>query len=321
MFAMPSKSSISKTVASSDQADAHLTELLAISEAANWPWDHTCMAVDQAGSPTPASRIRIFSDSQSALLSIQSWRASACQEVVAEITKKLWMSDVTLYWIPGHAGLRGNEEANRLAKDATRPTSEEPLQREGLPWYLVTQALKRAKITTGPLLAGRADTGKFTKKIDAALHLGRAAALYRQLTSSEAAILTQLRTGKSFLKEYLHKINASETATCDCGLTESIPHFLFSCGRWTQQRSRLRQQHGNRFGDLSYALGGYSSRQEGGENIDGPIERWKPDINVVKATIQFAKDTGRLQPNEQDAASTEDDRNERQALRIPSPTS
>jgi hypothetical protein len=178
--------------------------------------------------------------------------------------------------------------------------------------------LKRARITTGPLLSGRADTGKFTKKIDAALHLGKAAGIYQQLISSEAAILAQLRTGKSFLNDYLYKINVAETAVCNCGLTESIQHFLFSCRRWEQQRTKLREQHGDRFGDLSYALGGYSSRQEGGRNIDGPIERWKPDISIVKATIQFAKETGRLHSSRQEA-SAEMDLNERRHLRVPSP--
>lgn len=66
VYATLSKVSILKTVASSDQADAHLTELLAISEAANWPWSLSCMAMDQAGASIPASKIRIFSDSQSA---------------------------------------------------------------------------------------------------------------------------------------------------------------------------------------------------------------------------------------------------------------
>ena len=75
------------------------------------------------------------------------------------------------------------------------------------------------------------DTGKFTRKIDAALHLGKSAMLYQQMNSTEAAILTQLQTGKTFLKEYLHKINASETAACECRLTESILHFLFLCRR------------------------------------------------------------------------------------------
>lgn len=94
VYATPSQVRISKTVASSDQADAHLTELLAISDAANWPWGPSCVAHDRDGLPAPASSIRIFSDSQSALLSVRSWRASACQEVVAEIVRKLRMTNV-----------------------------------------------------------------------------------------------------------------------------------------------------------------------------------------------------------------------------------
>jgi len=239
---------------------------------------------------------------------------------VDEIIKKLRMSNTTLHWIPSHSGIGGNERADRLAKTATRAESEEPPQREGRPWYFVKQALKKANITAGPLLAGRPDVGKFTRKIDAALHQGKAATLYQQLNSSEAAILAQLRTGKTSLNIYLYKIRAAVTAECECGLIESIPHFLFCCRKWEEQRRRLRLQHGERFGDLSYALGGFSSRLEGGESIDGPIERWKPDIDVVRATIQFAMDTGRLQTVNQDTASIEEENNERQRLRIPTPT-
>jgi hypothetical protein len=79
---------------------------------------------------------------------------------------------------------------------------------------------------------GRLETGRFMRKVDAALYLGKAAGLYQQLISSESAILAQLRTGKTFLKGYLYMINASETAACKCGLVESIPYFLFSYRRW-----------------------------------------------------------------------------------------
>ena len=51
--------------------------------------------------------------------------------------------------------------------------------------------------------------------------------------------------------------------------------------------------------------------------VDGPIERWKPDISIVKATIEFAKETGRLHLSAQDAESTETDINEQRLLRIP----
>ncbi|KAF2462633.1 uncharacterized protein BDR25DRAFT_248431, partial [Lindgomyces ingoldianus] len=112
-------------------------------------------------------------------------------------------------------------------------------------------------------------------------------------------------------------IKAAETAECECGLIKSIPHFLFCCRRWERPRQKLRMQLGERFGDLSYTLGGYSSRQEGGESIDGPIERWKPDIEVVRATIQFAMDTKHLQSVSNDTARAETDNNERQRLGIP----
>ena len=69
-------------------------------------------------------------------------------------------------------------------------------------------------------------------------------------------------------------------------------------------------------------MGGYSSRQEGGESIDGPIERWKADIEAVRATIEFARSTGRLQPNVQDKENREEqEAEERRQLRIPSAAS
>ena len=189
-----------------------------------------------------------------------------------------------------------------------RPKSEESPQRDGHSWYLVTLVFKKAGITAGPLLSGRLVTGKFTKN-NTALHLGKSTGRYRRLISSKAAIFARLWTSKSFPKVHLHSINTSEMADCDCGLIESILHFLFSCRRWVQQRATLRQLHGDRFGDLSYTLGEYSSRR-GGKNVDRPLKHWKPDINVVKATIPFTGDTGRLHPSKQDTVNTEADRNE-----------
>jgi ribonuclease HI len=155
VYATPSQAHISTIVASSDQADAHLTELVAINEAANLPWGPSSVALDGDGFPLPAYSIRFFLDSQSALLSMQSWRASACQEVVAEIIKKLWMSNVVLYWIPGHTGIEGNEEADKLSKAATRKESEEPPQRDGKPWCQASLALKKAGIERGSLPSRR----------------------------------------------------------------------------------------------------------------------------------------------------------------------
>ena len=106
--------------------------------------------------------------------------------MVAEIIRKLQGTNVTLYWIPAHAKIEGNEKADKLAKAATRENSEEPLQHNGIPWYLIQPALKRVSKSTG---SKKTETGKYTRKIDAALHLGKSAELYQQLNDKEVAIL------------------------------------------------------------------------------------------------------------------------------------
>jgi ribonuclease HI len=91
------------------------------------------MAYDGSGNPVPASSIRIFSDSQSALQSVQSWRASACQEIVTEIIRKLQRTNVILHWISGHSEIKGNERAHKLAKTGTGKNSDQPPQYNGVP--------------------------------------------------------------------------------------------------------------------------------------------------------------------------------------------
>lgn len=94
---------------------------------------------------------------------------------------------------------------------------------------------------------------------------------------------------------YLHKIKAAESDKCECGAVESIPHFLFACLRWLQYRRTMREAHGSRWGDLSFALGGHSGYIINRKEVDGDIKNWKPCTKAVKATIGFARATKRLE--------------------------
>jgi hypothetical protein len=62
IYITPSQVRISRTVASSKQANTHIIELMAISEAAIRSWDPTVTALDGYGRLTPATTVRIFSD-------------------------------------------------------------------------------------------------------------------------------------------------------------------------------------------------------------------------------------------------------------------
>jgi hypothetical protein len=52
----------------------------------------------------------------------------------------------------------------------------------------------------------------------------------------------------------------------------------------------------DRWGDLAYALGGWSGRteRETGKPIDGPKARWKPNTGVLRAVIQYVRATKRF---------------------------
>ena len=54
----------------------------------------------------------------------------------------------------------------------------------------------------------------------------------------------------------------------------------------------------DRWGDLTYALGGWSGRRDRGTDqyVDGAREKWKPNTKVVKAVIHFVMATKRFQP-------------------------
>ncbi|TKA53372.1 hypothetical protein B0A49_10910 [Cryomyces minteri] len=106
----------------------------------------------------------------------------------------------------------------------------------------------------------------------------------------EAAILSQIRTGRARVNKYLSKIGAAESELCEhCQRIEPTPRLLFTCSKWEHLHSNMRAAHGSRYSDLSYALGGYKDTAQ-----DGELSKWKPDLKAVRATIEFVLATKRL---------------------------
>ena len=98
-------------------------------------------------------------------------------------------------------------------------------------------------------------------------------------------MLAQLRTGMTRLNSYLHKIGVVESE-CGCGqAAETVEHFLFRCKKWTAQQEVMVQCPRTNMGNLSFFLGGKASSDD---------DKWKPDLQAVHATVQFAMATKRL---------------------------
>ena len=104
---------------------------------------------------------------------------------------------------------------------------------------------------------------------------------------------------------YLAKIQAVDSDQCLCNRgIETVDHFLFRCPRCSFLRQELRSLAAHRWGDLAYALGGWSN-----ERKEGPLDQWSPGTTMVSATIKFAVATGRLEDrsDETDQETGEED--------------
>jgi endonuclease/exonuclease/phosphatase family metal-dependent hydrolase len=128
--------------------------------------------------------------------------------------------------------------------------------------------------------------GQYSKRIDKALPGKHTRALYDSLKRKESDVIAQLRTGMIRLNSYLHRIGAAESDICDCGqAAETIEHFLFRCKKWTMQREVMFKCSRTKIGNLSFFLGGKAASDD---------EKWKPNMQAVRATIEFAITTNRL---------------------------
>jgi hypothetical protein len=139
--------------------------------------------------------------------------------------------------------------------------------------------------------------GQYTWKMHQALLGKHTLQLYGSLTSDQASILMHARTGHCRLNQYLSRAGLRDDAKCRCGDDdETIKHVLLLCPRWADKHRELRAAAGDRSGDMPYLLGGWGSKKDirTGHPLDGPKKEWKPDLAVVKATIQFLGKTGRL---------------------------
>jgi hypothetical protein len=91
-------------------------------------------------------RILIFSDSQAALNAISSPKVTSrlvleCLNALSELAH---LNEVTLVWVPGHRGIFGNEEADKLARQASAMTLLGPELALGIPKCSAREAIKNS---------------------------------------------------------------------------------------------------------------------------------------------------------------------------------
>ena len=134
--------------------------------------------------------------------------------------------------------------------------------------------------------------GKHLRQIDAKLPSRHTRQLYDTLPRNRAYLLTQLRTGHSWLATHAKLHRFRDDDKCVCGGKETVVHVLVDCPQLRELRQKLREKIGNSFNNISSMLGG-----EGKE--------------VLNAVLDFAEASGRfysrvpVRTRTQDASQTE----------------
>ncbi|VEN58452.1 unnamed protein product [Callosobruchus maculatus] len=163
-------------------------------------------------------RITICSDSQAAIKALNAWKITSglvleCRRALDDISAK---HKVSLMWVPGHAGVKGNEMADHLARMGSGNSFENNWRvdpdKHSLRWNNISGHLRQAR----ELLAGPAERiGRFCLSLD----------------RSNLRLLVGLLTGHNTFRRHLFVTRVVNDPTCTwCGEEkESSAHILCRC--------------------------------------------------------------------------------------------
>lgn len=180
----------------------------------------------------PVNRYVIFSDSLSALQSLEAGRCASrpntLQQIIEVLSDVNQRSEVVMAWVPSHVGIKGNERADQLAKNATEKLTIDDN---------VAQEMKEAYSDVSKHI------GKHWQKQYDDSNTGSAYRLLEPTTSKKIkysnkerdkeVTITRLRLGKCRLNYYLYKIGCHDSGLCDaCGEPETIEHLLLHCTKY-----------------------------------------------------------------------------------------
>ena len=179
----------------------------------------------------------IFTDSQASLALLSNHQPKTYKHSIHAIQQTLSKakSKIQIHWVPGHSGIKGNEIADQLAKEAAQSST-----------HIFPHCTETPEIKA---IFKRESLSSWDKRWDlikGSTHLGRtlpkiAHKLKSQNSSRKMEVIfAQLRLGHSRLNSPLYKIKQAESPNCaNCPAEETVTHFLLICPKYKQQRYTL----------------------------------------------------------------------------------
>ena len=194
-------------------------------------------------------KINIFTDSQAVLKSLSKPknRSSTIQSLIHLLNHLGSLHTINLYWIPGHNNIKGNEEADFLARSApsvlttynniTCTTANVPPP--------LSYIKKRLKIIETITIKNRTTTSRSTNELKSLVHLlANSKTLpktFKNLDTLSLRLLTHVISGHSHLNYFKSKLDPSISPICHlCNLEpETSLHYLGRCPYYCEFRLRI----------------------------------------------------------------------------------
>ncbi|KAF7164513.1 hypothetical protein CNMCM6106_001031 [Aspergillus hiratsukae] len=232
----------------------------------------------------------ILSDSMSALQAIANSGNKSGQRIIQAIlqsARELTARGIPLrlQWVPGHCDDPGNDTADRLAKEAVGPDKGHPFQHllsreKGFICRKIQKEWEQEWKTS--------KKGGHLRRIDTALPSIHTRRMYGSLPRNRAYLLTQLRTGHSWLATHGKRHRFREDDKCECGAKETVVHVLVDCPKLKELRQELRRKVGNAFNNIADMLGG------GPQGKEGELKDATQDSSILGAVLDFAEASQRF---------------------------
>lgn len=210
---------------------------------------------DEIHKANSVSDIHIFSDSQSAIGILKlGWQPTQHKQTVAEIKQKIQQLEqknitVNISWTPGHANIKGNEEADRLAKEASCEAATMKSETQVVTIADVKQAAIKMGLSQWQRQWSSSETGRSLFK-------------YKPNVTDKSLIdipnmvsyrnIAKLRLGYNKLKDYQHKIGNTDNNKCECGQIETVEHYLLECEQYFNEREAMRTHIFNTVGIIDF---------------------------------------------------------------------
>nr|XP_037872684.1 uncharacterized protein LOC119629756 [Bombyx mori] len=172
-----------------------------------------CRATHEAAEHR-AKSVGIYSDSLSALQTTANWNAlhPLAVEARENLRKALLRSKrISLFWIKAHAGLEGNERADKLAKESALRSKRRP-DYDLCPISFVKRSIRMESLDEWNHRYRGGETAGVTK-----IFFPDALTAYRVIKKINIdGVTTQMLTGHGGFSEYLHRFKCRENPSCIC---------------------------------------------------------------------------------------------------------